>query len=68
MFFFSVNVGDSIDYHQRFHENVGDLIQETLEVLKKPFVSIENQLQCDQTNISKMTKIDFNQFFNDFFQ
>lgn len=33
--FFAVNVGDSIDYHQRFHENVGDLIQETLEVLEK---------------------------------
>ena len=36
-FFFSflVNVGDSIDYHQRFHSNVGDLIHETLEVLEK---------------------------------
>jgi hypothetical protein len=33
--YFAVNVGDSIDYHQRFHENVGDLIQETLEVLEK---------------------------------
>ena len=30
-----MNVGDGIDYHQRFHENVGDLIQETLEVLEK---------------------------------
>ena len=30
-----VNVGDAIDYHQRFHTNVGDLIQETLEVLEK---------------------------------
>ena len=30
-----VNVGDGIDYHQRFHENVGDLIQDTLEVLEK---------------------------------
>ena len=66
--FFSVNVGDSIDYHQHFRENVGDLVQETLEVLEKSFVLIENQLQCDQTNISKMTKIDFNQFFNNFFQ
>ena len=33
--FLTVNVGDGIDYHQRFHENVGDLIQETLEVLEK---------------------------------
>ena len=34
-FSFLVNVGDSIDYHQRFHSNVGDLIHETLEVLEK---------------------------------
>lgn len=31
----NLNVGDAIDYHQRFHTNVGDLIQETLEVLEK---------------------------------
>lgn len=31
----NLNVGDSIDYHQRFHSNVGDLIHETLEVLEK---------------------------------
>lgn len=31
----NLNVGDAIDYHQRFHVNVGDLIQETLEILEK---------------------------------
>ena len=30
-----VNIGERIDYHQRFHENIGDLIQDTLEVLEK---------------------------------
>ena len=30
-----VNIGDGIDYHQRFSENVGDLIQDTLELLEK---------------------------------
>ena len=25
--YFIVNIGDGIDYHQRFSENVGDLIQ-----------------------------------------
>ena len=31
----SVNTGDGIDYHQRYQENIGDLIQETLEILEK---------------------------------
>ena len=31
----TVNSGDGIDYHQRFQENVGDLIQETLEILER---------------------------------
>ena len=31
----SVNTGDGIDYHQRHQENIGDLIQETLEILEK---------------------------------
>ena len=35
LFIFSVNIGEKIDYHQRFHENIGDLIQDTLEVLEK---------------------------------
>lgn len=30
-----VNLGDKIDYSQRKNENLGDLIQETLEVLEK---------------------------------
>ena len=30
-----MNIGDGIDYHQRFSENVGDLIQDTLELLEK---------------------------------
>lgn len=29
--FFSVNSGDGIDYSQQKRENIGDLIQETLE-------------------------------------
>ena len=31
----NLNSGDGIDYHQRYQENVGDLIQDTLEVLEK---------------------------------
>jgi hypothetical protein len=30
-----VNYGDGIDYHQRFDENVGDLIEETLQLLER---------------------------------
>jgi len=30
-----VNSGDGIDYSQRKRENLGDLIQETLEVLER---------------------------------
>ena len=30
-----MNCGDGIDYSQRKRENVGDLIQETLEVLER---------------------------------
>jgi len=30
-----VNLGDKIDYSQRKNENLGDLIQETLEVFEK---------------------------------
>jgi len=31
----NLNIGDGIDYHQRHTENVGDLIQETLELMEK---------------------------------
>lgn len=33
--FFSVNSGDEIDYSQQRRENLGDLIQETLEILER---------------------------------
>ena len=32
---FLVNIGDKIDYAQRKNENLGDLIQETLEVFER---------------------------------
>ena len=35
MFIFSVNCGDKIDYSQNKRENVGDLIDETLQLLEK---------------------------------
>jgi hypothetical protein len=31
----NLNSGDGIDYHQRFGENIGDLIQDTLELLER---------------------------------
>ena len=34
-YFFLVNLGDKIDYSQRKNENLGDLIQETLETFEK---------------------------------
>lgn len=33
--YISVNSGDGIDYSQQKRENVGDLIQETLETFEK---------------------------------
>ena len=34
-YIFAVNIGDGIDYHQRFSENVGDLIRlEKVDVAK----------------------------------
>ena len=35
LIFYSVNLGDKIDYSQRKNENLSDLIQETLEVLER---------------------------------
>lgn len=32
---FKVNLGDKIEYSQRKNENLGDLIQQTLEILEK---------------------------------
>lgn len=31
----TVNLGDGIDYTQMSHENAGDLVQETLEILER---------------------------------
>jgi hypothetical protein len=31
----TVNLGDRIEYTQMNHENVGDLVQETLEILER---------------------------------
>nr|DBA26749.1 TPA: hypothetical protein GDO54_010969 [Pyxicephalus adspersus] len=33
--FFTVNSGDGIDYSQQKRENIGDLIQETLEAFER---------------------------------
>ena len=35
LWYFLVNVGDQIDYSQQRRENVGDLIQETLEAFER---------------------------------
>lgn len=35
LFFLSVNSGDGIDYSQQKRENIGDLIQETLEAFER---------------------------------
>ena len=53
-----VNSGDGIDYHQRFHENIGDLIQETLEVLEKrggpdAFINIKYMIPTYESCILK---------------
>lgn len=34
-FFVAVNTGDGIDYSQHKRTNIGDLVQETLEVLER---------------------------------
>ena len=34
-FCFAVNIGDGIDYSQQKRENIGDLIQETLEAFEQ---------------------------------
>ena len=54
----TVNSGDGIDYHQRFHENIGDLIQETLEVLEKrggpdAFINIKYMIPTYESCILK---------------
>ena len=33
--FVTVNVGDDIDYSQQKRENIGDLIEETLQLLER---------------------------------
>ena len=55
---FSVNTGDGIDYHQRYQENIGDLIQETLEILEKrggpdAFINIKYMIPTYESCILK---------------
>ncbi|XP_059083564.1 parkin coregulated gene protein homolog [Tigriopus californicus] len=54
----NLNSGDGIDYHQRFHENIGDLIQETLEILEKrggpdAFINIKYMIPTYESCIIK---------------
>lgn len=54
----NLNTGDGIDYHQRFHENIGDLIQETLEILEKrggpdAFINIKYMIPTYESCIIK---------------
>lgn len=54
----NINSGDGIDYHQRFHENVGDLIQETLEILERrggpdAFINIKYMIPTYESCILK---------------
>ena len=54
----SVNTGDGIDYHQRHQENIGDLIQETLEILEKrggpdAFINIKYMMPTYESCILK---------------
>ena len=54
----NLNTGDGIDYHQRYHENVGDLIQETLEILEKrggpdAFINIKYMIPTYESCILK---------------
>lgn len=53
-----MNSGDGIDYHQRFDENVGDLIRETLEILEKrggphAFINIKYMIPTYESCIVK---------------
>ena len=57
-FTITVNTGDGIDYHQRFQENIGDLIQETLEILEKrggpdAFINIKYMIPTYESCILK---------------
>jgi hypothetical protein len=45
----TVNLGDGIDYTQMYHGNVGELVQETLEILEQhggrdAFINIKNMV------------------------
>ena len=53
-----MNCGDGIDYHQRFQENIGDLIQDTLEILEKrggpdAFINIKYMIPTYESCIVK---------------
>jgi len=54
----NLNTGDGIDYHQRYQENIGDLIQETLEILEKrggpdAFINIKYMIPTYESCILK---------------
>ena len=58
LFLTIVNTGDGIDYHQRYQENIGDLIQETLEILEKrggpdAFINIKYMIPTYESCILK---------------
>lgn len=60
LFFFSlVNSGDGIDYSQHKRENIGDLIQETLEMFeryggKNAFINIKYMVPTYESCIFEM--------------
>ena len=53
-----MNSGDGIDYHQRYEENLGDLIQSTLELLEKrggpdAFINIKYMIPTYESCVSR---------------
>ena len=51
-----MNCGDSIDYGQRKQENVGDCIEETLEILEKTggknaFINIKYMIPTYESHV-----------------
>ncbi|XP_071750229.1 LOW QUALITY PROTEIN: parkin coregulated gene protein homolog [Lepeophtheirus salmonis] len=65
----NVNIGDSIDYHQRFEENLGDLIQETLELMERrggpdAFINIKYMIPTYESNIRKTLSKENKSFAN----
>ena len=53
---FAVNCGDSIDYGQRKQVNIGDCIEETLEILEKTggknaFINIKYMIPTYESHV-----------------